>query len=97
VGEGCLADQTFGVVAGGDQQLAGGFGAHAGQRNQAWSGGGDQRAQLGVGFGDLCGEVLPALGQATQRNAKRDLRVGDVGARPGGSKAGDQLGCDSPS
>jgi hypothetical protein len=51
-----------------------------------------QRAELGVGFGDLRGEVLPAAGQAAKRDADRDCRFGPVGAGSGGGQTGGEFG-----
>ncbi len=63
VGEGALAPQPLGVVAGGDQERSGGLGANAGEADQIGRGFGDQRAQHGVELGDLGVDVAHSPGQ----------------------------------
>jgi hypothetical protein len=63
LGEGRLATQPLGVVAGGDQQLAGGVDPDPGQRDQGGGGRGDQDLELVVELGELGLELLPAAGQ----------------------------------
>ena len=48
MGEGGLAAQALGVVAGGHEQGAGGVGAHSARSDQVRSGGGDQGPQHGI-------------------------------------------------
>ena len=52
-GEGCVAVEPVGVVTGGGQELAGGFGADTAAFEQRGRGLGGEGAQLGVGVGDL--------------------------------------------
>jgi hypothetical protein len=64
--EGGLAAQSLGVVAGGDQELAGGVDPDPGQRYQGGRGRGDQFLELAVELGELGLELLPAPGQEAQ-------------------------------
>lgn len=90
VREGCLGPEPVGVVPGGDQELGRGLGADSGQRDQLGGGLGDQWLELGVGVGDLLGEVLVAAGQAPQCDPDRVGRVVGVRARPGAGQLSDQ-------
>jgi hypothetical protein len=63
LGEGCLGVDAVGVVAGGDQELAGEFDADAVEFDEPWCGGADQGFDLAVERLDLGIEVLPAAGQ----------------------------------
>jgi len=78
VRERCLGVQPLGVVPERGQELAGDFGADAGQCDQARSGRGHQRAEFDVSFADLLAEVLVAAGKTAQCGLGGGLGVGDV-------------------
>ena len=80
VGEGGFGAQPLGIVAGGDQQLAGGLDPDPGQGDQAGATAADQGLELGVELVELGLELLPAASQAPQAGLG-----GGVGAaeRPG--------------
>jgi len=81
VRERCLGVQPLGVVPERGQELAGDFGADAGQCDQARSGRGHQRAEFDVSFADLLAEVLVATGKTAQRGLGGGLGVGNVAGR----------------
>jgi hypothetical protein len=64
--EGSFRAQPLRVVAGADQQLAGGLDPDPGQGDQRGSGRGDQGLQLGVELVELGLELLPAPGHPPQ-------------------------------
>jgi hypothetical protein len=55
-----------GVVAGGDEKLAGDFGADADAFQQCWRGGPDKCGEVSVGVVDLLAELLVAAGETTK-------------------------------
>jgi len=73
VRERCLGVQPLGVVPERGQELAGDFGADAGQCDQARSGRGHQRAEFDVSFADLLAEVLVAASVD-----RPDRKAGDI-------------------
>ena len=75
-GEGGLATQPLGVVAGGDQQLPGGIDPHPGQRHQGGRDRGDQVLELAVEAIELGLELLPAPAQGPQAGLGRGRRAG---------------------
>jgi hypothetical protein len=63
VGEGGFGAEPLGIVAGGDQQLAGGVDPDPGQGEQGGGDGGDQGLQLAIEVVELALELLPTPGQ----------------------------------
>ena len=76
VREGGFGAEPLGVVAGGDQQLAGGVDPDPGQGQQGRSNSGDQRLELAVELVELGLEVLPAPGQGPQSGLGRGRWTG---------------------
>ena len=66
VGEGGFGAEPLGVVAGGDQQLAGGVDPDPGQGEQGGRGRGDQRSEVVVELVEFALELLPAAGEGAQ-------------------------------
>ena len=73
-GEGCLAVQAVGVVAGGDEELAGDVCADTAQADQGGGGGRDQGGEVCVELGDLL-VAVPAL-SSSQRSPSTTRHLG---------------------
>jgi hypothetical protein len=76
VGEGGFGAEPLGVVAGGDQQLAGGVDPDPRQREQGGRDRGDKFLELGVELVEFALEVLPAPGQGPQGGLGRGRWTG---------------------
>jgi hypothetical protein len=83
--------EAFGVVAGGDEELAGGLGADALLGEEPWRGGPGELGEVDVELADLGGERFPAAGEVPQRPLGRRGGVHGGGWAPVGA-AGDALG-----
>jgi hypothetical protein len=95
VGEGGLATQPLGVVAGGDQQLPGGVDPDPGQGDQGGGDRADQFLELGVKLGELGLELLPAAGQDPQGGFGGGGGAGDRSWPQGGAGIDQGLGLEA--
>ena len=85
-GEGCVAVEALGVVAGGDEECGGCVGSDAVGGEQGGVGGSAQGAEFAVEGGDLSAERLVAPGEAAQRTfGRREQRVGGGGRSQAGA------------
>src|SRR5205823_5612181 len=86
VGQGGLGAAPFGVVAGGDQQLAGHVGSGSVDGAGGRGGGGDQGAEAPVGQRDLGVQAVHPAGDGAQRGGGRGGGIVEVVV--GGGQAG---------
>jgi hypothetical protein len=93
VGERRLAAQTFGIVAGGDEQLAGDLHTDTEQRGRARRGPGGKPPESSVRIVDLVAEHADATGQRAERSFRRDGWIrGALAVDAEGGTASDQGG-----
>jgi hypothetical protein len=90
-GEGGLGAEPLGIVAGGDQQLAGGVDPDPGQRDQA-RGRRHERLELGVELVEFGLELPPAPGQGPQGGLGRGRRAGQGPGPHGRTELNERLG-----
>src|SRR5665647_2612729 len=82
--EGGFGAESFGVVAGGDQERAGGVSADAERLEEPWRGRSGELSQLSVEAGDLGFECLVAAGEVPECELAGGQRaVERPGAEPG--------------